>query len=61
MPQPSYLRTTRAAYDTVAADYAELLSTELAPKPVRCLPRSPNSRRPPVSGRSPISVAAPAA
>ncbi len=34
MPEPSYLRTTRAAYDTVAADYAELLSTELAAKPL---------------------------
>jgi trans-aconitate methyltransferase len=34
MPQPSYLRTTGAAYDTVAADYAELLGTELAAKPL---------------------------
>jgi SAM-dependent methyltransferase len=30
----AYLRATRLAYDTVAADYAELLRTELAGKPV---------------------------
>ena len=29
-----YLRSTRAAYDTVAADYAELLTAELAAKPL---------------------------
>jgi SAM-dependent methyltransferase len=34
MAEPSYLRTTRTAYDTVAVDYAELLSTELAAKPL---------------------------
>jgi SAM-dependent methyltransferase len=33
MTEPSYLTATRAAYDTVAADYAELLRTELAEKP----------------------------
>lgn len=32
--EPSYLRTTRAAYDTIAVDYAEILSTELAAKPL---------------------------
>jgi SAM-dependent methyltransferase len=32
--EPSYLRATRAAYDTVAVDYAELVSTELAAKPL---------------------------
>ncbi|MDB5125744.1 MAG: Methyltransferase type 11 [Mucilaginibacter sp.] len=30
----TYLRTTRAAYDTVAADYAELLAAELQAKPL---------------------------
>lgn len=34
MTELSYLRTTRAAYDIVAADYAELLSAELAGKPL---------------------------
>jgi SAM-dependent methyltransferase len=34
MPEPDYLRTTRAAYDTVALDYAELLRTALAAKPL---------------------------
>lgn len=33
MTEPTYLRTTRAAYDTVAVDYAALLRTELAHKP----------------------------
>lgn len=35
MHEPGYLRTTRLAYDTVAADYAALLSTELEEKPVQ--------------------------
>ncbi|MEY9846246.1 SAM-dependent methyltransferase [Streptacidiphilus sp. BW17] len=30
----TYLDSTRASYDTVAADYAELLADELAPKPL---------------------------
>lgn len=34
MTEPTYLRTTRAAYDTVAVDYAEHVSTELAAKPL---------------------------
>lgn len=34
MAEPSYLRTTRAAYDAVAADYAEHFSTELDAKPL---------------------------
>ena len=34
MPEPSYLQPTRAAYDTVAVDYAELLTNELAEKPL---------------------------
>lgn len=34
MTEPSYLGITRAAYDTVAVDYAELLRTELAAKPL---------------------------
>ncbi|MGZ6820822.1 MAG: class I SAM-dependent methyltransferase, partial [Blastococcus sp.] len=34
MPDPTYLDSVRAAYDTVAADYAELLRTELARKPL---------------------------
>lgn len=34
MTEPTYLRTTRASYDTVAVDYAELLRTELAAKPL---------------------------
>ena len=34
MTEPSCLRATQAAYDTVAVDYAELLSTELAAKPL---------------------------
>lgn len=34
MIEPSYLRDIRAAYDTVADDYAERLSTELAAKPL---------------------------
>jgi trans-aconitate methyltransferase len=34
MTEPDYLRTTRAAYDTVAVDYARLLSSELAAKPL---------------------------
>jgi SAM-dependent methyltransferase len=33
MVDESFLETTRAAYDTVAADYAELLRDELAVKP----------------------------
>ena len=32
--EPSYLRDTRVAYDTVAVDYAELLRDELAAKPL---------------------------
>lgn len=61
MTEPAFLRTTRAAYDTVAVDYAKLLRTELAGShwTVPCLPRSPNSCGPPMPGRSPISVAAP--
>jgi hypothetical protein len=34
MPEPSYLRSVRAAYDAVAADYAEHFSTELEAKPL---------------------------
>jgi SAM-dependent methyltransferase len=34
MTEPSYLYATRRAYDTVAVDYAELLSTELEAKPL---------------------------
>jgi SAM-dependent methyltransferase len=34
MTEPSYLSATRAAYDTVAADYADLLRTELDAKPL---------------------------
>jgi SAM-dependent methyltransferase len=34
MPDPPHLRTTRAAYDTVAVDYAALLRTELDDKPL---------------------------
>lgn len=34
MTEASYLSGTRAAYDTVAVDYAELLTTELAAKPL---------------------------
>lgn len=34
MTEPSYLRTVRAAYDAVAADYAEHFSTELEAKPL---------------------------
>jgi SAM-dependent methyltransferase len=34
MDEPPYLRATRTAYDTVAVDYAELLRTELAAKPL---------------------------
>jgi SAM-dependent methyltransferase len=34
MTESSYLRATRAAYDTVAVDYAEFLATELAAKPL---------------------------
>jgi SAM-dependent methyltransferase len=33
MIEPSHLAATRAAYDTVAADYADLLRAELAAKP----------------------------
>jgi SAM-dependent methyltransferase len=32
--EPAYLRAIRAAYDTVAVDYAALLRTELADKPL---------------------------
>lgn len=32
--EPLHLRATRAAYDTVAVDYAKLLSSELAAKPL---------------------------
>lgn len=32
--EPFYLRTTRAAYDTVAVDYAELVSAKLAANPL---------------------------
>jgi SAM-dependent methyltransferase len=34
MTEPSYLKTTRAAYDTVAADYAEALRDNLAESPL---------------------------
>lgn len=34
MTEEAYLRATQAAYDTVAADYARLLETELAIKPL---------------------------
>jgi SAM-dependent methyltransferase len=34
MTEPSYLTVTRAAYDTVAVDYAEVLKTELTKKPL---------------------------
>ncbi|WP_405727372.1 methyltransferase domain-containing protein [Streptomyces sp. NBC_01537] len=34
MSEPTYLSITRTAYDTVAVDYAELLSDELAAKPL---------------------------
>ncbi|MFE7390329.1 class I SAM-dependent DNA methyltransferase [Streptomyces sp. NPDC057582] len=34
MTEPTYVRTTRASYDTVAADYAELLRTELGRRPL---------------------------
>jgi SAM-dependent methyltransferase len=34
MPEPDWLSATRQSYDTVAADYAELLSGELAAKPL---------------------------
>src|ERR1035438_1430544 len=34
MTEPPDLRATRAAYDTVAADYAEILSNELSAKPL---------------------------
>jgi SAM-dependent methyltransferase len=34
MPEPAYLRTTRAAYDAVAGDYAERFRTELEAKPL---------------------------
>lgn len=34
MTEPSYLHATRTAYDTVAVDYAELVSTELSAKPL---------------------------
>jgi len=32
--EPTFVRATRVAYDTVAVDYAELLRDELAAKPV---------------------------
>jgi SAM-dependent methyltransferase len=34
MTEPAFLRATRAAYDTVAVDYAELLRDELASRPL---------------------------
>ena len=34
MTEPAYLSTTRAAYDTVAADYADLLREQLAGAPL---------------------------
>ncbi|WP_371800032.1 methyltransferase domain-containing protein [Streptomyces sp. NBC_01707] len=34
MTEPAYLRITRASYDTVAADYAEILRTELGHRPL---------------------------
>jgi SAM-dependent methyltransferase len=34
MTEPSFLRATRAAYDSVAADYAECFQAELADKPL---------------------------
>ena len=33
-PGPGYLAVTRSAYDTVAADYADLLRDELAGRPL---------------------------
>jgi SAM-dependent methyltransferase len=36
VPEPPHQRATRAAYDIVAVDYAELLETELAAKPLDC-------------------------
>jgi predicted TPR repeat methyltransferase len=34
MTEPPFLRSTRTAYDTVAADYAERFHDELATKPL---------------------------
>lgn len=34
MSEPAYLSATRVAYDTVAADYAQILRTELGNKPL---------------------------
>ncbi|MCX4473757.1 hypothetical protein OOK41_26210 [Micromonospora sp. NBC_01655] len=34
MGEPDWLRETRAAYDTVAVDYARLVHGELATKPL---------------------------
>jgi hypothetical protein len=63
MPEPSFLRATRAARDTVAVDYARLLRSEQAAKrwTARCWLRSQSSRRPAAPVRLPIWVAAPAA
>lgn len=34
MTEPDFLRTTRTAYDTIAADYAQAFRDELATKPL---------------------------
>lgn len=62
MIEPSYLRATRAAYDAVAAAYADWVSNDLAASPwtVHCLARSPNSCTPTAQDQSPTLVAVPA-
>jgi hypothetical protein len=52
--EPDCLRSTRASYDAVAADYAERFRDDWRPShwTVRCSPGSPKSCRPPVPGRS---------
>jgi hypothetical protein len=55
MTEPTDVRATRAAYDTVAVDYAELLSTALAAKPLdRALTGLPPGRKPETHAAEPL-------
>jgi hypothetical protein len=62
MVEPSFPRTTRAAYDCVAADYAERFHGELADVPLDRAPLAALAElvQAAMPARSPTSVAGPA-
>ncbi|MGW1980106.1 hypothetical protein [Streptomyces sp. NPDC001889] len=61
--EANHLRSTRAAYDTVAVDYERLVRDDLRDKPLdrAMLAAFANSRGGRAPGRSPTSAAGPAA